>query len=480
MTPGHARPMAALVWFTGGALLAFQTGDGLTPTKLIYVAGVAVFVVFALVHRKTDLPAHLVHRFRPALIGSGLLAGWIVLVTAFYSLAVRGILFQDWARDALTYLLIPAGVVLGVSACTVLSLRFVRVLTLAIGVVSALAFAIAWIQRRGFGEVDNAQSLLASIVTISIALGLAFGLALAGTRRNLLWLAFGAALVVAVLVTGTRAGALLAVVLVGMAGPARKERIGPSRLVLGGVATVAAIGVLLPVAGALFSSKSFVSDRLASIVTFLTNDVSQDYSGAIRERAYAYAGQIYLENPFFGQGLGEFFPNPNPGSRMLNFSLDTPLMYPAKFGLFGTVVLFVSLALIVYSLVRRMPGEPWLLESTAVRGATLFWVCLLPFGATTEDKGFSVALALSLALVGAAAVAGHSPPGPAAPPDAVLAGAVLTDAPRATRGSDDAVTAVDTDAVTPGGTDAVTPASTAAAPARRSSLRGGGRPHPLR
>ncbi|TFD49816.1 hypothetical protein E3T55_10705 [Cryobacterium frigoriphilum] len=434
MTPGHARPMAALVWFCGGALLAFQTGEGLTPTKLGYVIGVIIFVVFALVHLKHDLPPHLVQRFRPALLGCALLSGWILLVTAFHSLAVRGIPFEDWARDALTYLLIPAGVVLGVSACTVLTLRFVRGLTLVIGTVSALAFAVAWIQRRGFGEVDSTQSLLSSIVAISIALALSFGLGLAGGRRNLLWMALAAALVVAVLVTGTRTGILLIVVLAGMAGAARKQRVGFSHLVLGGVASVAAIAVLLPTAGALFSSRTFVTDRLASILTVFNSDVSQDYSGAIRERAYAYAGQIYVESPFFGQGVGEFFPNPNPGSGLLNFSLDTPLMYPAKFGLFGTIVLFVSLALIVYSLVRRMPGEPWLLESTAVRGAALFWVCLLPFGATTEDKGFAVALALALALVGAAAVAGHpsqaaDEPAPDAPGEPFVAGPAERAAP---------------------------------------------------
>lgn len=400
---GLTKPWFRLVFFVLGALLVFQTGDGLSAPKVAYLGGVVVSVVAAVVsiHGRRDDP--LVQRFKPSMVGATLLACWVLIPTLVQALVFAGVSYQMWARDALTYLLICAGVFIGLDACRAFTLNWARAVTVIIGLVAAGGFAAVWTQKRGFGEsIENApQGLLASIVAMTLSLALCLVLGLAQQRVRFFWLLLATVFIVAVLVTGTRTGFVLAIAMAGIWGGARKLRVPLHRIVVGVSVGSMAVALTLPLVGSWLSSEQFVKHRIELMLKAFQLGFSQDHSGVIRERAYSYSLEIFRANPVMGQGLGIYFPNPNPNAAPANFTLDTPAMYLAKFGYLGTAILLFSLALIIAPVISRRKG-PWLLEITAVRGAIVTWIAILPFGPTTEDKGFAISVALAVFLVGAA------------------------------------------------------------------------------
>lgn len=400
---GLTKPWFRLTFFVLGAFLVFQTGDGLSAPKLAYLGGVAFSVVAAVFSIQRNRNDPLIQRFRPSMVGATLLAFWILVPMMVQSLMVAGVPPQMWARDALTYLLISAGVFIGLDACRSVTVNWARAATIGIGLVAAGGFAAAWVQKRGFGDTgeDAPQGLLASIVALTIPLALCLVLGVAQQRVRLLWLLLASVFILAVLVTGTRTGFVLVVALVGIWGSARKLRAPLHKLIIGGTVGFVAVALTLPLAGAWLSSEQFVQHRIELMLKTLQLGFGQDYSGLIRERAYEYSMEIFSRNPLMGQGLGIYFPNPNPNAAPANFTLDTYAVYLAKFGILGTGILLASLALVIAPLIFRSNG-PWLFELTAMRGASITWIAILPFGPTTEDKGFAISVALAVLLVGAA------------------------------------------------------------------------------
>ncbi|QAY16083.1 membrane protein [Arthrobacter phage Elesar] len=393
-----------LLFFVFGAFFVFQSGDGLSIQKLGYMGGAAFASVVALYNLHKAEHAEWRRKVRPALWGAALLAGWIVIPTLIQSVGFKGVPIEMWARDALTYLLISAGVVIGADAGRLVTARFARLTTVAVGLLAAAAFAVTWINRRGFGQVeDDSQGfILGSMVaiTLPLALCLVFGLGQRGVK--FWWLIPAPLMLTAVLVTGTRTGFVLSLVLLGIVGAVRKCRVRLSKALFGVVVGAGAIAAALPIAGAWLSSEQFVQQRIDLMLRTIQLGFAQDNSGLIRERARQYCMEIFAANPLMGQGLGIYFPNPNPNSAPANFTLDTFAVYPAKFGIIGTAVVVAALLMMFSTFMRKQDGG-WLLESTAVRGSFVVCIALLPFGAPTEDKGFALNIALAAALVCAAA-----------------------------------------------------------------------------
>ncbi len=405
-----SKPWARLGWLVLGALAVFQTSEGLSAPKLVYLAGVGLAAVIALVRVVPRLREPWALPLRPSLVGAGILLAWIGLVSPVYSVTVRGIDPTMWARDAVTYLLPVAAVVIALDAAGSIRLSASRTFSVLVGGVSAVGFAAAWISSRGYsGEVSTERSLLASLVAITVPLALLFAMGLARKRVRPAWLVGAVGLLCAVLITGTRTGVVLPLMLIAMVGAARKARITLPRLVAGAAMSAASIGLILPFAAATFSSSTDVFARLSSISSTLTNGFQSDASGSIRLRAAAIAWERFVQYPLLGQGMGVQFPNPNPALQGVDgyFSLDTPVMFLAKFGLIGVVVLIIAYGLIVFAAARPPAKHVFTLESTVARGVAFVWLALLPVASVPEDKGFSVAIALLLLLSGSAARSLH-------------------------------------------------------------------------
>ena len=108
---------------------------------------------------------------------------------------------QNYLRDSLTYLLISAGVILGIDAASHLSISLARIITLTVGGIAGYGFASAWIARRGFTDVpvdQVSQAFFASMAAIIVPLSLAVTLGLTPKIR-IWWLAYSAIILIAVL-----------------------------------------------------------------------------------------------------------------------------------------------------------------------------------------------------------------------------------------------------------------------------------------
>ena len=101
-----------------------------------------------------------------------------------------------------------------------------------------------------------------------------------------------------------------------------------------------------------------------------------------------------------GTGPGYLYPSVVPGDPPA-FTLDTPLVTPAKFGLLGAsiVVFLLAQAARAIGASRRLVGATQV--GIALSGFGFIFVVDLPFGGFLEDKGFSIALMLFLALLAA-------------------------------------------------------------------------------
>lgn len=393
-------PAGRLAWFALGALLVFQSDQGVTTSKLAYLTGVIISVLFAVPRLRVALSEPWGARFKPAVIGAGLLALWIACVTSVQAVAIRGATVETWGRDALTYFLMCAAVLLGIDAAASLGARGARMMAASVGALAAIGFAVAWIGRRGVGGIEE-QLLLASMVAVTVPLAMAVTLAFVGNGIRVGWLVYAVGLVSAVLVTGTRTGALLAVIIIGLIGAKSRSRVPASKAAGGLLLVVGGVLLSLPILSDRFTTPGFRESRWNAAVSAITDGFDQDRSGTVRARAYDYAQAIASDFPVMGRGLGQVFPNPNPGGESANFTLDTPWVYIAKFGIVGTLVLASAVGLIMASCLRVYEGVH-VPELTATRGAAVAWVALLPFGPPTEDKGFVLSVALIVMLVGAA------------------------------------------------------------------------------
>ena len=334
---------------------------------------------------------------RSALWGALLLTLWVGVVTLVHAVGFHGTEFTMWARDAVTYLLVPAGVVLAIDASGVLRLRTIVWVTTSVGAIAAYSFSSYWLQRRATNgaEISSlSHGLLTSFVAITVPLAVAVVIALGGRRIRWWWLAYGVGLIGSVLLTGTRTGLVMGIVLIGVCGSQERLCVAPRRVIIATLVGSIVLLAALPLVARLVDAPGLLEGRVVAAVRAFTEGLGRDESGVIRARAYAYAARIFGEYPVMGQGVGALFESPSRGRGDQFFNLDTPLVYLAKFGVLGSAVLVVAIAAIILGALRTGAG------ATAVtRGAVAVWIALLPFGPPTEDKGFALAISL-LILIG--------------------------------------------------------------------------------
>lgn len=397
---------ARAAFFMFGAFLVFQTSAGLSAPKLFYFAVVGVSVLVSVTKLKAMTRTPSLRALRPAYFGALGIVLWQLLIVLPYSVGAQGVRLEDWLRDGATYVLIGSAVIIALDALETSTRRLARTLVVLVGALAAFSFASRWISARGLVDAqantgaDNA--LMSSLTALTLAVALAFAMALVGRRMGWIWLAVGVVFVFAILVTGTRTGVVFGAVLLGLVGRRGKQRAPIFRVLAAATAGVLAVVVAIPLTAPFFSNDNFLAERFGSIWGTIKNGVASDQSGAIRTRAYEYCVQVFQENVLLGRGEGLTFVNPTTGLQGTDFSVDSPLVYLAKFGILGCLILFACLVFIFLPLVRRAPGFEWTVENTAVRGCVAILVSLLPFGATLEDKGFAITAALAVLLVGSA------------------------------------------------------------------------------
>lgn len=419
---GGGAARAGVVVFAG--LLTLQSSEAFDAGKMAYLAVAGIATVWSTVGVLQRRAHPIVAAGRPWLA----LSVVIVLIIGL-SLPVAqsmGTPLTDWLRDSAAYLLLAAVPWLALDAA-MSAPRSVMIAMLGLaGALSVLSFTIEWLERRNLADLPLDRLTLPSFFLAAAFYCLAWAMAISAEHRRWPWVLVAAVALGLVLMTGTRSTAVLLIApIIGAFLLARSRRWGR-------VATHAATGVaqlalaVLIVLGGQALARELDSgsadgpggvgsdpppgttDRLDTI-----DDVVRGTDNSLRERVAQTNAALdaFGRSPLFGTGPGYPFPWLNyAGEPRETFTLDSPVVVLAKFGI-GGFVLLVGLVLaygrFAIGLWRRAPWTVPALTAAMYGAVAVVW---LPLGWPVEDKGWSLALipllAAGYAIMGASARGG--------------------------------------------------------------------------
>jgi hypothetical protein len=391
---GRAR-LAVVVF---GGLFFFQRPGGLDMPKLALLGAFVVAFAGALLNVSKLRRTAAYEAAGPLLAASYAFAalGVFGLAVAY---AGHGSLV-DAVRDAAPYLLFATTPIFAIDAQATLSrTALVRVLAAA-GTVATIAFAVMWLQRRGIAYLPIARVGVATLFVPAALFSYAMSMVLQATGRRARWLLLAAAVFALLVATGTRTTVALLVAPLAIVAASRRHVATRSfRLAL--LAPIA-VAVTVVFAVALVQLTDADTDFLQQRFSLLrsTGDSASDASFNDRREQGGVAWAAFRSSPLFGVGPGYPFEwTPQGLAPRRDFVMDTPLTFPAKFGLVGLAVLLFVLTRF-WSFVARLgggvPPRTWYLALVGYLGVV---VVLSAFAPPFEDKGFSYGLILLLAIV---------------------------------------------------------------------------------
>jgi O-antigen ligase len=399
----HAAARMAFV-VLGGLLVFVSNTNHLTATKVAYFAGVALALISIL--RRRELYAELrergttIRNLAPMTLALGAL---IVLSLPVAHSQHTGL--SPWLRDAATYGLVAAVPLFIWDFDHNASPRLGRLASLLLfvgGVLSGLSLLVQWLGQRSIISTRVSLHLLpGQLLPGALALFLAVRAGRVSRARGW-YAAIALAIPLALFLTGTRSAlALLVCVVLVLISRWEDKR----SLLIWAAAGTAAVAILVAVVVTLGHSGHPAFAKLSHRITSIPHTIAHpnsDQSYRLRSTEWHVAWQTFKAHPIVGAGPGYTFTwtyhSGSATGTLSRYDLDTPLTFPAKFGLLG----LLALAFVVWSLVRFLRGR----RETANRDAwvalawyLVFAVAELPFGWPLEQKDFTLGLLLLGALV---------------------------------------------------------------------------------
>lgn len=390
-----------VVFVVFGGIFVFQSSPELTPLKLAFLGGAAVSVVGAVMHSRTLRRQPAYFDVAPLLRAS---MAFVVLVLVSLPVALAyGSSPTAWLRDVAPYVLFAAAPLLALDAQSAWSAHALRLLLLIAGIIGCAAFTAAWLSARGIASVPPVG--LPTLLLGAALFAYAVAMVLEGRRGNLVW-ALIASLVFAGLVsTGTRSAAVLLIAPVAVVIGSRQKRATRTYRLLVVVPAIALV-VVFGVRSAVTATGAD-ANALSTRIELLTQTGSEtDASFLERRRQTQGAWDMFVAAPILGQGPGRPIAFTDAGGNSAEWqNVDSPLGYPAKFGLVGLLPLAVlgyGFVLTLQRLRRRSraitPAYLALIGYAAVVvGRSALQV---PFDDKGLASGFLLLLALALAEAG--------------------------------------------------------------------------------
>jgi hypothetical protein len=388
---------ARILFVVFGGLLTLQSSSGVGAVKLLYLAGVFVSFAGALFKfsQSEDLPTR---AFAAPLLRVS--AAMSALIAISYLVAkAHAVVRVDWLRDAAPYVLFAVAPFFALDAQRAFRRHTIIRLLVVAGLIATASFSTHWLEQRHIAHLPFSQFALSSFFFPAALFSFAVASALHTRDRRIRWL-FLAALVFALLVvTGTRSTLILAVAPVAVAFAARRQLSDRFiRLVLLAPAAVLVIVVaVVSVVQATNASTSIISKR---ITILKETGTSSDASYKDRQAATRAARDVFYAHPYFGSGPGTYFSwQVTNREQRSEFIVDSPVSFPAKFGLVGlAVVLFLALEYgsFMRAAFRFDHPRP---ETLALAAFAALAVLDSFLTNPLEDKGFTLGLVLLLALV---------------------------------------------------------------------------------
>jgi hypothetical protein len=402
--------------FVAGGLLVFQSSDSLDPSKVIYMLATLVAVAAAIARLVLE---------RAEVLAQRMLLSWLTVSAAFGSLLVisfpvasaAGTPVTSWLRDAAPYAMFAFAPILAVDGRS-LPRRFFVSLLIAGGTLASVSFAIEWLGLRGILELPIDRLVLPTGILAATLVAYAAARAML-ERPSTRWVVLGGTILGLFFVTATRSTLLLIAVPCVVALLAPRGRSHALRVVGGTLAVALSVPLLFSVVvfqipelidSALTARPSEslppgvsgqtprpnpIGDRIESIGSAIAapgNDAS--FSERIAQTRAAW--DVFKDRPLFGSGPGHMieWTSASRGPRV-GFTLDTPLLYLAKFGMIGVVVLAWLIAVYLATLRRYRRSGPAIIFLTLAGFATVFVIAGL-LNSPFEDKGLSFATLLVL------------------------------------------------------------------------------------
>ncbi len=384
---------ARILFLVFGGLLTLQSSDRVGSIKLIYLAGVFVSIggaLFTLSESKLTRG-----RARP-LLRVSIAMSTLILISLLVA-QTHGVARTDTVRDVAPYALFAFAPVFAIDAQRAFSCRGLVRLLVSAGLVGTASFATFWLQQHGIAHLPFSSFALSSFY-LPAAL-FVYAVASALHTRRIRWVSLAVLVFALLIVTGTRVTLILALApIVAVIGARRNATARFVRLALGGpVALLLTVGAAYAVIAASHASTTSISAR----ITILKNTgTTSDASYRDRQAETRAAQRIFLANPIFGAGPGTSFhwivAN---GDKKSGFVLDSPMDFPAKFGIVGLAVvgfLVLSYASFLRSALRLNHPRPETLALAAYAAVVVVGSVLTT---PLEDKGLTLGLFLLLALV---------------------------------------------------------------------------------
>ena len=371
------RIRAAFVIF--GGLVAFQSTTGLSTPKIVYLVGVSICALAGFVDlSRSDARDGLLRALWP-------LAGLVLVIVGISAVVAQsnGIPFTTWARDTLAYLFL-AYVPLFAADAAKAGPKYTHNIAMAAGILAVALFTLAWVSRRGYADVPIFG--LASFLFPAWFFSYVTSLALLTHRFR--WNVLAISIAAAMLLTGTRGVALLAVAPLAMAlVPSPGSTRGLIRL--GAVTLVVGVGVVLAL--------SSTDTKIPGVERI----VEGDRGASLQERRVARTAVLRKidQAPVFGSGPGTTLYSSTPfssvNSERAPSTADTILTTAAKYGWLG--LLAFTVVIVGYCLLPlRLERSPATLSGVGFLAVTL---CHGALASPLEDKGFAFALMAMLAII---------------------------------------------------------------------------------
>jgi O-antigen ligase len=383
-----------------GGLVVFQSSEGISVLKLVYVIGLAIAVLVSFLsswqgRQDVSSPRLVI----PIVLYS--LAGYAGLALSLLVALQNQATISNWLRDIVTFSLLVSVPVIALDTLSIGSQRVIERILVISGMLSAASSGIYWSVKRGLLDLPIDQLFLPSGWPAYALILFAFGKFLSFTNLQMPWLVIMVVATLLLLMSGSLSAIVpfAGLVPVGFTTLSRMSRrlihilaiVVGSGVVVGGTLIVTELMGLVNLAG--------IQERVTRVQTLVT-DPASDPSFNERVDQTRIAWNTFIENPVFGVGPGHIYDVYRPTSAAYSHSLviDTSLSFLAKFGLVGLV--FVIIGGVLYArLLRHLWKSSRKIDAGLLGGWFVASLAVLPLVSLFEDKGYSFGFMLVLALV---------------------------------------------------------------------------------
>jgi hypothetical protein len=386
-----------LLFVVLGGMLVLGSSSGLSPPKVAYLAGAVLAVAIAVV-RVMDMrnSAALIECKR--LLALSAAFGCFVAAEAYLAVS-SGTELSFAVRDSAVYLLFAAVPFLALDVHASSARRWLPVFFPALGLVATFSYAAYFLGVRGLASLPfGPLTLVAGGLPIAL-----FSYAAAAAiwhPKWFRWTALAIGVLALMLATGNRSALIALAALPTMLMVHPRWRGKPFRALAGGIALALFAGAILLGSGRVAPPNlERLRERFTTVLE--PSNLPSDQSFQWRAQQTRAAAAVWSQHRVLGAGPGHLFRWINPLSGEVHadaFTLDSPLVYPAKFGWVGVILLgalFFAYAGVLRHRVRAVPTVP--IIALIGFGAVEALASLL-LGSRIEDKAFSFAILLLLAM----------------------------------------------------------------------------------